>query len=514
MAATFFLTVSRLSIKYVYYALKRHTSGRKPVMIYGAGDLGLTMYMAIQRNDNPSYHVAGFIDNNRSLQGKRKSGISIYSPEMAMKKIIPMHNIRELIIAISPDRINKYEYEDLLEYCLNNRIEIKKLPPVKEWLRGALTPQQLRPIEITDLLGRKEIRLDTDKIQNSLKDKVILITGAAGSIGSEIVRQLSDFKTGSLLLLDQAESALYDLQMELSSYNLSHLDFTTIVADVSNPVRMREIFRKYKPHMVFNAAAYKHVPLMEDHPGEAIRVNIGGTIIQADLSVEFGVEKFVMISTDKAVNPTNVMGATNRICEMYVQSLYKKQGIKTRFITTRFGNVLGSNGSVVPLFYRQIKRGGPITLTHRDVTRYFMTIPEACQLVLEAGIMGNGGEIFLFDMGKPVRIYDLAVKMITLAGLEPDIDIRIQETGLRPGEKLFEELLASKEKHQSTYHPQIMISSNGQPDNSNSLKKIIELIHAVEKENNQELVSRLIDLVPEYTPSNEKYTFPHNQVQI
>jgi FlaA1/EpsC-like NDP-sugar epimerase len=419
--------------------------------------------------------------------------------------LINKKSVDEVIIAINRGSINLNRKKEFIEWCLDKGIFVKEIPPAREWLDGNLSPGQIRKIKLDDLLGREPINLDFFHIHKDLRSSIVMVTGAAGSIGSEIVRQLLIFKPLKVILLDQSESSLFNIQNELL-VNYPQASFDVVIADISNKTRIRKIFKRYCPDIIFNAAAYKHVPLMEENPSEAIRVNVLGTRILADLSVEFGVRKFIMISTDKAVNPTNVMGASKRICEMYIQSLALKQGISTCFITTRFGNVLGSNGSVVPLFSKQIAEGGPVTITHKEITRYFMTIPEACQLVLQASFIGKGGEIFVFDMGKQVRIYDLAKKMILLSGLKPHKDIEIKFIGLRPGEKLYEELLASKENTLPTNHDKILVG-NVIPLNNDVVKRMIDsLIMALETDSDLQLVIKMKKIVPEFISKNSIFS--------
>jgi len=474
-------------------------------MIMGAGELGQVTLTALERSANPNYKVIGFIDDNRHLQGKTKAGVPICSLSKAFKTIIPSQRLDEMILAINRGGMSDEKIRKLMDLCIKHKITIKEIPPVNDWLTAGLNARQLRHMNIEDLLGREVIALDTESIRGGLKESVILVTGGAGSIGSELIRQLLLFDAHKVVIVDQAESALYDLQNELLTKGYKYGRFEIVVGDVTNHFRMVQLFERFHPDLVFNAAAYKHVPLMEDNPYEAIRVNVGGTQLLANLAIEYKVKKFVMISTDKAVNPTNVMGASKRICELYVQSQSQIEGMSTQFITTRFGNVLGSNGSVVPLFSKQIASGGPVTLTHRDITRYFMTIPEACQLVLEAGFMGSGGEIFVFDMGKPVKIYDLAVKMITLAGLEPGRDIEIRETGLRPGEKLYEELLATKENTLPTYHKKILIGKTRECNPILVNHDVNTLLNLLKSATDDQLVSAMKKLVPEFISQNSTY---------
>lgn len=501
----FLLTWSRLLVRLIYQNLRLYNKKEVRVMIMGAGELGQVTLTALERSSNPNYKVIGFIDDNRQLQGRAKAGVPIVSLNKAFRSIIPSQQIDEMILAINRGGMSDKKIRNLMDLCISHKIIIKEIPPVNDWLSGELNARQLRHMNIEDLLGRDEIKIDGELLRVGLKESVVLVTGGAGSIGSELVRQLLSFGTQKVIIVDQSESGLYDLQNELYAQGYKNNRFVAMVGDVTNFFRMVQLFERYHPNIVYNAAAYKHVPLMEDNPYEAIRVNIGGTQLLANLSVKYKVRKFVMISTDKAVNPTNVMGASKRICEMYIQSQSQLENVKTQFITTRFGNVLGSNGSVVPLFSKQIASGGPVTLTHRDITRYFMTIPEACQLVLEAGFMGKGGEIFVFDMGKPVKIYDLAVKMIKLAGLEPGRDIEILETGLRPGEKLYEELLATKENTLPTYHKKIMIGKTRECNAESVHHEVLSLLNLLKSATDDQLVCAMKKLVPEYVSKNSTY---------
>jgi len=498
----------RMFVKEIYVFLtKKQTSDN--VLIYGAGDMGQITMEAIKNDKDNQYNVVGFIDEKASKWNIMLNSCPVMSWEKALE-VGESKQVQVVILAIK--NISVQKKHEISKACLERGWKLKVMPSVRNWVNGIANEKQIRDIRIEDILGRDEIQLNLGKIMLGLDGKVILVTGAAGSIGSEIVRQLLRFSVQKIIMLDIAESALYDLQQELL---LSHNDapFEVVLADVTNPKRLEDIFELYKPQIVFNAAAYKHVPLMEAYPYEAIRVNIGGAKLLADLAVKHKVEKFVMISTDKAVNPTNVMGTSKRICEIYIQALSQQKNIGTAFITTRFGNVLGSNGSVVPLFKKQIEQGGPITVTHKDITRYFMTIPEACQLVLEAGFMGEGGEIFLFDMGEPVKIVDIASEMIRLSGLKVDEDIKIVYSGLRPGEKLYEELLASKENTLPTHHEKIMIGKVRQHEYRIVNQKVKDLLFALQIENDNLLVSRMKELVPEYISQNSEFSLLDKQLE-
>jgi FlaA1/EpsC-like NDP-sugar epimerase len=458
--------------------------------------MGVIVKRALDSDIKGIYQVAGFIDDSKSLQGKKLNEIPVYSPKCLTSDFVLKHNIEALIFAIEKFSADKKSHA--IRKALELGLEILQTPAFNTWLDGQLQMNQIRKVNLQDLLGRDPIKLNQKLIGIGLAGKTILVTGAAGSIGSEIVRQLARFSCRKLILVDQAETPMFHLANEMHA-KFSHIPVQILVADVTHAIKMEQVFLTWHPDIVFHAAAYKHVPLMEENPHEAIRVNVGGTRNLCRLSVRYGVKKFVMISTDKAVNPTNVMGASKRICEMIVQAKSRQYETLTQFVTTRFGNVLGSNGSVIPLFTKQIEAGGPVTVTHPDITRYFMTIPEACELVLEAGFMGKGGEIFVFDMGKPVRIADLADQMIRLSGLIPEKDIKIEFTGLRPGEKLYEELLADVETTQPTHHSKIKIARVDRFDPTEVLAKIEALLSSLYNMSKSELIIRCMEMVPEYT---------------
>ncbi|MFN4146712.1 MAG: polysaccharide biosynthesis protein [Runella sp.] len=507
----FMMISSRFLVKNIYKTLIAHAPGEKVnVLIYGAGLLGILTKNTLLRNRHKKYNILGFIDDNPSLWFKTIEGVRVYPESEATRRFIESDLYEDIEVILAIHHIKPQRKTQIIEDFLKREIIVKVVPSVYERINSdQLRTEEIRNIRIEDLLERDPIQLDAPNIGQQLAQSVTLVTGAAGSIGSEIVRQLIRFQPHTLLLVDQSESGLYDLENQLKRHFKKYLEAGTQllvqVADVTDEVRMRHIFAQYQPDFVFHAAAYKHVPLMEDHPYEAVKINVFGSKILADLSVEMGVKKFVMISTDKAVNPTNVMGATKRLAEMYVQSLNERFSHQTRFITTRFGNVLGSSGSVVPLFQKQIQTGGPITVTHPEVIRYFMTIPEACQLVLEAGSMGNGGEIFVFDMGQPVKIADLAKKMIKLSGLRVEKDIQIVYTGLRPGEKLYEELLSDKEHTLPTYHPKIQIAQVIPQPFSEISNALYELRKALREGDKSVIVMHLKTLIPEFISNNSTY---------
>lgn len=498
---TFFLIASfRAVIRIIFQEITSTTATKTDVVIYGAGHNGLTTKQALDRVTETKFRVIAFIDSNPSKVGKILEGTKIYGDDH-LEKILIDKQPATLIIAVQ--KLDKDKKKDIIEKCLYHNIEVKIIPPVTDWINGELNVKQIKAVRIEELLGRKPIQLNQDKIKSQLTGRTILVTGAAGSIGSGLVDQIAKYYPEKIIMLDQAETPLYDLELRMNAlYGENMVEI--VIGDIRDETRMRNLFNEFKPNFVYHAAAYKHVPMMEDNPSEAIRANVLGSKNIADLSEEFGVEKFVMISTDKAVNPTNVMGATKRIAEIYTQS--KNQNSKTKYITTRFGNVLGSNGSVIPIFKRQIEAGGPITVTHPDITRFFMTIPEACQLVLEAGMMGDGGEIFIFDMGESVKIVSLAEKMIKLSGLTVGKDIHIKFSGLRPGEKLYEELLANEENTMKTHHSQIMVAKVRECDFDKISSSIESLIKSYDGQDNMEIVSKMKVIVPEYKSKNSVYS--------
>lgn len=498
---TFFIMSSlRVMIKTLYLQSLNPSSEKTNVIIFGAGEAGIITKRTLDRDAGTRYKVLAFVDDNEKKSGKKAEGITIYETDKHLEKLLQENEVKHLIIAIQ--NLDPNRKKDIIEICLKYNTKVLNVPPVSNWINGALSFKQIKKVNIEDLLEREPIQLDIEKVKNELTGKRILITGAAGSIGSELVRQVLRFNPEKVFLLDIAESPLHDLEAELKdNYHSSKTE--PVIADIRNKGRMTNVFRTFKPQIVFHAAAYKHVPMMEDNPSEAILTNILGTKITASLADEFGVEKFVMISTDKAVNPTSVMGASKRIAEIFIQSL--NTASETRFITTRFGNVLGSNGSVIPRFHKQIEERKPITITHPEITRYFMTIPEACQLVLEAGAMGKGGEIYIFDMGRSVKIVDLARKMIQLSGLELGKDIQIVFTGLRPGEKLYEELLANEENTIPTHHEKIMIAKVKEYNFEEVEKNIRNLIALFDSQDNLSIVAKMKELVPEFISNNSVY---------
>jgi len=504
LSAALILFNYRLIVKYILSYYKNAIFKKARVLVYGAGQTGIITRHVI--DSSPRTHTVGFLEDDRNKIGKVLDGVKIYSANF--QEVEPLFKdlgIDELVITVKD--LSLELKNELVDLCIKNQVKIRTIPPVDKWVKGELSFNQIKEINIEDLLGREAIKLDRGTVGNDLQGKRVLITGAAGSIGSELVRQVIQFNPESLILIDQAESDLYSIEREIKQKD-SRTRITLYLADITNKDRIRSIFEYHKPELVYHAAAYKHVPMMESNPSEAIGCNILGTKLLADLSVEFRVRKFVMISTDKAVNPTNVMGCSKRIAEIYVQSLNNQlaQGSGgTSFVTTRFGNVLGSNGSVIPLFKKQIQAGGPITVTHPEVTRYFMTIPEACQLVLEAGTMGKGGEIFIFDMGRAIKIADLARKMVYLSGFEPGRDIDIVFTGLREGEKLYEELLNKHENTLPTHHRKIMIAKVKEYS-YDEINKFVELFNDLVYDNNElKMVALMKELVPEYKSNYSRY---------
>ena len=502
------LAISRMIIKMLndYF---NHTSGTKLLNTYIYGTkTGIDIAKALRTEPDNRFRIVGFMADNQDVVGKVLMGVNVYGNDSSLIEHIRHDRVEAVIV--SPAKAETLKESDIADRLLRENVQIFLAPEVSDDWDVTRKPQAIKSVQIEDLLGREPIRINMKEIAAHLEGKRVLITGAAGSIGSEIMRQVAMFNPYQMILIDEAETPLHDIRLELKN-KWQEIDAPTIVASITNRKRMESIFQEYRPEYVFHAAAYKHVPMMEDNVSEAVQNNVLGTKILADLSVKYNVGRFVMISTDKAVNPSNVMGCSKRICEIYVQALARKvekeKSARTQFITTRFGNVLGSNGSVIPLFRRQIEAGGPVTVTHPEIIRYFMTIPEACQLVLEAGSMGRSGEIYIFDMGKPVKIVDLAQRMIKLSGRT---DVKIEFTGLRHGEKLYEELLATRENTKPTSHDKIMIASVREYE----YEEINDEIHALIEESYQfdsmRTVGRMKDLVPEFKSLNSKYSVLDN----
>lgn len=500
----FLMIISRIVIKEIYEGVVERGDKQIPVFVYGTKQIGVNLGKGIRRNTGYKYKLMGFIASDSDMVGKKLVGVDVYEYNEKLFDILDKKNIGTIIV--SQGRFEDENIQDVLESFAEHGVKLlTTTSPFSEWGEELNLNSQLKEVEIEDLLPRTPININMREIASNLEGKRVMITGAAGSIGSEIVCQVARFNPYSLILIDQAETPLHDLRLKLKE-KWVNVKAETIVADISNESRMSNIFKKAKPHYIFHAAAYKHVPMMEDNVSESIQNNVLGTKILADLAVKHNVQKFVMVSTDKAVNPSNIMGTSKRICEIYVQSLAKHLevmgNVKTQFITTRFGNVLGSNGSVIPHFREQIKNGGPVTVTHPEIIRYFMTIPEACKLVLEAGAMGKGGEIYLFDMGKPVKIIDLAKRMISLSGAR---GVRIEFTGLRHGEKLYEELLNTEENTIKTHHEKIMIARVQEYDYNEVKEKIDDLILTSYHYDNMRTVKKMKELVPEFHSLNSPY---------
>lgn len=505
--AFLFLFGFRVTVKTTYDVLIQHSGHQRNVMIYGTKSVGLAIAKMLRSSaNNTDYRPVAFITDGRDMKSFSIQGLRAYPIDDKLLEIMQNKNVKDVII--SPLKMKEINSATDLEFFLKNNIHILTVPGFTAWDKNEdehIRFGRIENIQIEDLLERPTIQINTDNVSQILSKKVVMVTGAAGSIGGELVRQILKFKPSLVILFEQAESPLHDLHLDLRNM-FPKANVLPIIGDIRNREKLDKVFAEYHPQVVFHAAAYKHVPLMEDFPNEAILANVLGTKNMADLSVQYGVSCFVMISTDKAVNPTNVMGASKRIAEIYVQSLYKKLQKEnadcTKFITTRFGNVLGSNGSVIPYFKKQIAAGGPVTVTHPDIIRFFMTIPEACTLVLEAATLGEGGEIFVFDMGQPVKILDLARNMIRLAGFQPDKDIRITFTGLRPGEKLYEEVLNTKETTLPTSNNKIMIARIREYDFDSVQQDIEQLITLAYAGNAMKIVAQMKHIVPEYKSKN------------
>ncbi len=505
LSGVVFMSAFRIMVRIIYFEMSQNGREKMNVIIYGAGQAGEIANRTINQDQGTNYKVVAFVDDNPAKAKNTIDGVRIYHSDAHLAKLIKEKKVEILIIAIQ--NISLKRRSEIVETCLSYGVQVRTVPPVYKWINGELSFNQMKDVSIDEVLGRDPIEINKDGVREELADKVILVTGAAGSIGSELCRQINLLRPSKLLILDQAESALYDINLELNDTSIFKHVHEPILADITNYERISRVFEAYRPDIVFHAAAYKHVPMMEENPSEAVLNNVYGTKVLSDLSVKYGVKKFVMVSTDKAVNPTNIMGASKRIAEIYTQSMFDSliniHG--TKFITTRFGNVLGSSGSVIPRFKKQILERGPVTVTHPEIRRFFMTIPEAVSLVLEAGAMGEGGEIFIFDMGESIKIVDLAKKMIKLSGLTLGKDIQIVYTGLRPGEKLYEELLNDAENTQHTHHPKIMIGKVRKYPFEKVARDIEELMLHFETNHEDLLVLKMKEMVPEFKSKNSPF---------
>lgn len=499
----FLMIFSRILVKETYESISGRAVKPINVFIYGTKQAGISVAKALKGNAEVNYRVLGFISDEQHMVGKQLMGVTIHSNDENLFRILESKDVKTIIV--SPQKMQEIKNSNLLVNFVDHNVSLLTTVPVEEWGGAIMSRSQIKDVQIEDLLPRDPIHINMLQIAENLEGKRVMVTGAAGSIGSEIVRQVATFNPYSIILIDQAETPLHNMRLELQE-KWRELRTEIIVADISNPTRMEKVFARTRPQYIFHAAAYKHVPMMEDNVSESVQTNILGVKIVADLAVKYNARKFVMVSTDKAVNPSNVMGCSKRICEIYVQSLAKhleKTGLNTtQFITTRFGNVLGSNGSVIPLFREQIRKGGPVTVTHPEIIRYFMTIPEACQLVLEAGALGKNGEIYIFDMGKPVKILDLAKRMIRLSGTP---NVKIEFTGLRHGEKLYEELLNLKEHTKPTHHDKIMIADVREYEYAEVSKQIDNLIKVSYEYDDMRTVKKMKEMVPEFRSINSPF---------
>jgi FlaA1/EpsC-like NDP-sugar epimerase len=506
LCANFFLIAYRVVIKTVYESVFTLRKKSNKAVIYNAGYEGMLAKRMFSSNERSAFKIVAFFDDNSKLVNKKIESVPVYQFSKLSLQKLKKEGVELLIIAdpfISSDKLNL-----IVDTCLELDIKVQQVPPSEKWINNELDDTQLKDIKIEQLLDREVIKIKNKSVAREVQGKRVLVTGAAGSIGSEIARQLVGYDPAVVILCDNAETPMHELLLTFDK----NAPIKNFIGDIKDRVRMEQIFEIYEPEIIYHAAAYKHVPLMEEHPSASIVNNVMGTQILAELAVQYGAEKFVMVSTDKAVNPTNVMGASKRIAEIFTQSYHKhlraslNNARHTKFVTTRFGNVLGSNGSVIPRFQKQLEKGGPITVTHPEITRYFMTIPEACQLVLEAGAMGKGGEIFVFDMGKPVKIVDLAYKMIRLAGKVPDVDIKIAYSGLRPGEKLYEELLNNSENTLPTYHEKILIATVREYDFAWVQSQLAELIKLARQHRAMDTVMKMKEIVPEFISNNSEFS--------